>query len=84
LNKENGWRVYGKNEAGLNIRMQIYEIQPIKPKAPEQQRVDSLQAISKRAHTAVKAEKARQKMAKSQQSIAALWPSFLTKATGGG
>ena len=56
----------------INTDMRLYEIQPIKPKTPEQQRVVSLAAIAKRAQTAVKTEKARQKMAKAQQSIASL------------
>lgn len=52
--------------------MRIHEIQSIKPKTPAQQRVAALQASAKNAAQAVKAEKARQKIAKSQQTLGKL------------
>jgi len=52
--------------------MRINEIQPIKPKTPEQQRVASLQATAKRAQQTVKAERERQKLQKAQQNLVTL------------
>ena len=49
--------------------MLIHEIESIKPKTPEQQRVATLQATAKKAQSAVKAERARQQAAKAQQSL---------------
>ena len=47
--------------------MRIYEV--VKPKTPEQQRLDSLRAASKRASDAVKQERDRQKLYKAQKTI---------------
>lgn len=52
--------------------MRLSEIQPIKPKTPEQQKVASLQVNAKRAQQAVKAERERQKMQKAQQNLVTL------------
>ena len=51
--------------------MRLSEIKPVKPKTPEEQRVAALQATAKRAHGAVKAERARQQATKAQQSAVA-------------
>lgn len=50
--------------------MLVKEIQPIKPKTPDQQRVANMQATAKRATQAAQSEKARQKIAKGQQTLA--------------
>ena len=50
---------------------EIQPIKPIKPKNPDQQRVANMQASAKRAQDAVKAERARQKVASGQQALAA-------------
>lgn len=47
--------------------MKIYEV--VQPKTPEQQRLDSLRAASKRASDAVKQERDRQKLHKAQKTI---------------
>ena len=49
--------------------MRLFEIQPVKPKTPEQQRVANLQSQVKLSQQAVKAERARQKLAKAHQSL---------------
>ena len=51
----------------LNTRMRICEI--VQPKTPEQQRLDSLRAASKRASDAVKQERDRQKLQKAKKAI---------------
>jgi len=49
--------------------MKIQEVAPLKPPTPEQQRIKAMQAQVKRAQEAVRAERARQKMKKAQQSL---------------
>ncbi len=49
--------------------MVIREITAAKPPTPEQQRIKALQAQAKRARDAVKAERARQKIKKAQQTL---------------
>jgi hypothetical protein len=51
--------------------MQIHEV-VIKPKTPEQQRIDSLQASKDRAADALAAERQRQKISKAQKTLSAL------------
>jgi hypothetical protein len=50
--------------------MRIFEI--TKPKSPEQQRLDQLRTNSKRASDAVKLERNRQKIQRTQKEIQAL------------
>ena len=52
--------------------MKIREVTTLKPLSPEQQRIKAMQAQVKRAQEAVKAERARQKIAAGQKSLAAL------------
>ena len=52
--------------------MVIREIASLKPPTPEQQRIKAMQAQVKRAQDAVKAERARQKIAAGQQQLAKL------------
>ncbi len=52
--------------------MVIREITAVKPLTPEQQRIKALQAQAKRAQQAVKAERARQKIAAGQQSLSTI------------
>lgn len=52
--------------------MKITEIMAPKPPTPEQQRIKAMQAQVKRAQEAVKAERARQKIAAGQKSLATL------------
>jgi hypothetical protein len=52
--------------------MVIREITAIKPLTPDQQRIKAMQAQVKRSQDAVKAERARQKIAAGQKSLAAL------------
>lgn len=54
----------------LNTHMRISEIQSSKPKTPDQQRIDTMQAQVKRSQQAVKSERARQKLQKAQQEMA--------------
>ncbi len=49
--------------------MRISEIQPAKPKTPEQQLVANLQKQVKRAQQAVQAERARQLVSKAQKNL---------------
>ena len=56
-----------RQAAWLNTCMKIYEV--VQPKTPEQQRLDSLRAASKRASDAVKQERDRQKLHKAQKTI---------------
>jgi len=49
--------------------MKITEVTSIKPMTPEQQRIRTMQAQVKRAHEAVKAERARQKIKNAQQTL---------------
>lgn len=49
--------------------MVIREITAIKPLTPEQARIRAMQAQVKRAQEAVRAERARQKIKKAQQSL---------------
>ena len=55
----------------LNTYMRLSEIQPTKPKNPDQQKVANLKATANRANAALKAERARQQQRKSQQALAA-------------
>jgi hypothetical protein len=50
--------------------MIIREITTIKPPTPEQQRIKTMQAQVKRAQEAVRAERARQKIAAGQKQLA--------------
>jgi hypothetical protein len=50
--------------------MRLAEIQPAKPKTPEEQRIASLKMRAKQAQQAVTAERARQQQKKSQQTLA--------------
>ena len=50
--------------------MKITEITAPKPPTPEQQRIKAMQAQVKRAQEAVKAERARQKIAVGQKQLA--------------
>ena len=52
--------------------MRIAEIKPRKPLSPDQQRIKSMQARVKQAQQAVKAERARQQIRRTQVSLAAL------------
>jgi len=49
--------------------MQIHEV--VKPKTPEQARIDSLKANKDRAADALAQERQRQKVVKAQQALAA-------------
>jgi hypothetical protein len=49
--------------------MVIREITATKPLTPDQQRIKALQAQAKRAREAVKAERARQKIAAGQKAM---------------
>ncbi len=49
--------------------MVIREITATKPLTPDQQRIKALQAQAKRAREAVKAERARQKIAAGQKAL---------------
>jgi len=49
--------------------MKIKEVAPLKPPTPEQQRIKAMQAQVKRAQEAVKAERARQKIAAGQKAM---------------
>jgi hypothetical protein len=51
--------------------MRISEITSIKPKTPEQLRLDSLKANKERAGDAIAAERQRQKIAKAQHALVA-------------
>ena len=51
--------------------MRLSEIQPAKPKTPDEQRLASLKTAADRARAAEKAERARQQQRKSQQALAA-------------
>ena len=55
---------------GINTCMQIHEV-VIKPKTPEQQRIDSLKATKDRAADALAAERQRQKISKAQKAVTA-------------
>ena len=57
------------NELGMCINncMRIFEL--MKPKSPEQLRLDQLRATSKRASDAVKIERERQKAHSAQQAL---------------
>lgn len=50
--------------------MKIQEVAPLKPPTPEQQRIKAMQAQVKRAQEAVRAERARQKIAAGQKQLA--------------
>ncbi len=56
---------------GINTCMQIHEV-VIKPKTPEQQRIDSLKATKDRAADALAAERQRQKISKAQKALSAV------------
>ena len=49
--------------------MKIQEVESLKPPTPEQQRIKAMQAQVKRAQEAVKAERARQKIAAGQKAM---------------
>ena len=50
--------------------MRLSEIQPAKPKTPDEQRLANLKATAGRAKAAEKAERARQQQRRSQQTLA--------------
>ena len=50
--------------------MKIAEVASLKPPTPEQQRIKAMQAQVKRAQEAVKAERARQKIAAGRKQLA--------------
>lgn len=50
--------------------MKIAEVTTLKSPTPEQQRIKAMQAQVKRAQEAVKAERARQKIAAGQKALA--------------
>lgn len=52
--------------------MRIAEVTALKSPTPEQQRIKAMQAQVKRAQEAVKAERARQKIASGQKQLATL------------
>jgi hypothetical protein len=52
--------------------MKIKEVAVKKPPTPEQQRIKAMQAQVKRAQEAVKAERARQKIAAGQKQLVGL------------
>ena len=54
--------------------MRLHEIKPnvIKPKTPQQQRIDSLKLQKDNVAKQLKAERDRQKIAKAQQTIASV------------
>ena len=56
---------------GINTCMQIHEV-VIKPKTPEQQRIESLKATKDRAADALAAERQRQKISKAQKAVSAV------------
>ena len=49
--------------------MKIREVASLKPLTPEQQRIKAMQAQVKRAQEAIKAERARQKIASGQKAL---------------
>ena len=49
--------------------MKITEVMSLKPPTPEQQRIKAMQAQAKRAQEAVRAERARQKIASGQKAL---------------
>ena len=49
--------------------MQILEITTIKPPTPQQARINALKLAKDNANKALKAERARQKIAKAQQAL---------------
>ncbi len=55
---------------GINTCMQIHEV-VIKPKTPEQHRIESLKATKDRAADALAAERQRQKISKAQKAVTA-------------
>ncbi len=62
--------------------MQIHEV-VIKPKTPEQQRINSLKSAKDRASDALDAERKRQQVAKAQRALAtAQQSSFQRPVTG--
>jgi len=52
--------------------MVIREIASLKPPTPEQQRIKAMQAQVKRAQEAVRAERARQKIAAGQKQLSTI------------
>ncbi len=64
---------------GINTCMQIHEV-VIKPKNPEQQRIDSLKATKDRAADALAAERQRQKISNAQKALSAVRQSILKPA----
>lgn len=52
--------------------MRFYEIAPQKPLSPDQTRLKSMKDRVKRAQEAVKAERARQQVAKAQKNLVAI------------
>ncbi len=59
--------------------MQIHEV-VIKPKTPEQQRIDSLQASKDRAADALASERQRQEISNAQKALSAVRQSTLKPA----
>ncbi len=59
--------------------MQIHEV-VIKPKTPEQQRIDSLKSAKDRAGDALAAERQRQKISNAQKALSAVRQSTLKPA----
>jgi hypothetical protein len=59
--------------------MQIHEV-VIKPKTPEQQRIDSLKSAKDRAGDALAAERKRQQVTKAQRALATVTQSATAKS----
>ena len=51
---------------------EVTTIQPTKPLTPQQQRIDTLKQQVKRSQEAVKAERARQRIAAGQKQLASI------------
>ncbi len=61
------WEVL--NAYSLNNCMRFFELKPIKPLSPHQQRIKSLQTQKDNVSKQLKAERNRQKIQKAQQTI---------------
>ncbi len=57
------------SEFQINIGMRFFEIKPIKPLTPQQQRIKSLQTQKQNISKQLKAERDRQKIQRAQQTI---------------
>ena len=64
------WRCECNKHSNTDLAMKITEIMAPKPPTPEQQRIKAMQAQVKRAQEAVRAERARQKIASGQKMMA--------------